>query len=419
MVAVFPDGAESYVSDEVCAHIALDAPVIINADVLTTDSLNGTMKVRWIRPPEVDSNAFPPPYHYNIYRKSFSEDAFVQINAAAISAQMDTMEIMDHDLNTRNQAYTYYVDFCNSDTVVESSDQATSIFLEAIPSDRKVILNWKVRQPWNNVEYVVFRFQGHQWDSVGVTADTKFEDVGLENGRCYGYFIQARGYYWIPDTVGPLFNKSQQVYVSPLDDTPPEMPELSISTDCASITYQWRFSSDSSESDAQYYYFYYKPTMDGEFVCLDSLERDGNNCFPASCEYVLPGSDVIVGCFAFVVADSNRNATRMSDTVCFDIYDCLDYRFPNVFTPNGDGVNDSFTPFMPYHGVEQVDMQIFDRWGRLVFETDDPKIDWKGTNKEWQGICSDGVYYYNCDVYVHTLAGVVSYALHGSVTLVR
>lgn len=419
VVAIFPDDAESYVSDEVCTHIALDAPLVINTDVLTTDSVYGTIKVRWIRPFEVDSQAFPPPYYYNLYRKSRFDGNFVQINGNPMVATSDTIEFLDHDLNTLEKDYTYYVTFCNTDTIIENSDQSTSIYLQGVPSDRRVNLSWHVQQPWNNVDYVVFRYNGHQWDSIGTTTGTNFTDVGLENGQTYCYFVQARGFYWLPDTIGPLWNKSQSCCVSPLDDTPPEMPELTISTDCISVIYKWRFSSDTAESDARYYYFYYKPTMDGTFVCIDSLQSDGNNCFPSPCEYSLPNDGVIVGCFAMTVADSNRNVTPMSDTTCFDIFNCLDYHFPNVFTPNGDGVNDLFTPFMPYSGVVKVDMQIFNRWGRRVFKTEDPDVKWDGTSMELNGVCADGVYFYSCEVYVNTLSGMHSYPLHGSITLIR
>jgi gliding motility-associated-like protein len=184
------------------------------------------------------------------------------------------------------------------------------------------------------------------------------------------------------------------------------------------VVYSWRFTSDTAESDARYYYFYYKPNMQSPFVCVDSLESS-QICYPASCEYHLSGDAEIVGCFAMTVADSNRNVTAMSDTTCFDIYDCLEYRFPNVFTPNGDGVNDLFTPFLPYHGVVKVDMRIYNRWGKRVFSTSDPDILWDGSDTDTFGTCSDGVYYYSCDVFVNTLTGQMSYSLHGSVTLIR
>lgn len=421
VVALFPDGSESYVSDEVCVQIANDAPIITHADVLTTDDVTGTLMVRWIRPPEVDSAAFPPPYHYHLYRKSSADADFVRINAAPIPLLLsDTSEWLDHDLNTSTFDYTYYVEFRNDDTLVEKSDPATSIYLQAVPSDRKIRLSWNVVQPWHNVEYVIFRYgDHHQWDSVGCTRETSFEDHGLENGREYSYYVRARGYYWVPDTLGPFYNRSQRAAAVPVDDEPPQMPEMDITTDCLAVIYSWRFDSDTAESDARHYYFYYKPTLEGEFQCVDSLETDGSICYPAACTHTISSDATIVGCFAMAVADTNGNKTRLSDSVCFDVFDCLDYRFPNVFTPNGDGTNDLFEPYPPYYGVVQVDMRIYNRWGRLVFRTSDPDVRWNGTDSFTGTLCGDGVYYYSCDVIVNTLSGQVSYPLHGSVTIIR
>ncbi|MEO0473465.1 MAG: gliding motility-associated C-terminal domain-containing protein, partial [Bacteroidota bacterium] len=50
---------------------------------------------------------------------------------------------------------------------------------------------------------------------------------------------------------------------------------------------------------------------------------------------------------------------------------------PNAFTPNGDDVNDAF--FIAHTGIETFRMQIYDRWGRIVFEADQPDARWDGT----------------------------------------
>lgn len=53
---------------------------------------------------------------------------------------------------------------------------------------------------------------------------------------------------------------------------------------------------------------------------------------------------------------------------------------PNAFTPNGDGVNDKFR-VVPFEGIETVfSIQIYDRWGRKVYEKSGQKdIEWDGT----------------------------------------
>ncbi len=420
VVARFPDGAESYVSEESCVHIDCDAPLIINADVVTTDSLYGTVKVRWVFPPEIDSSVFAPPYYYNVYRKPVSGE-YELLNTMPILAVPDTMEYLDHDLNTKKQSFTYRVSIFNEDTVIEYSDEASSIFLFAESADRRVKLFWNEQQPWNNIQYAVYRSDdaNPQWTLIAMTDSTLYMDEQLENSKAYCYYVCAEGYYWLPDTIGPLFNRSQQVCAVPIDNVPPVIPSISISTDCSYVNYEWKFPSDSEASDAFYYYIYYKPTLEGTYTCIDSFMQDENICYPTPCSYQLTVPDVIVGCFSMAVADTNGNMSELADSVCMDIFDCLDYRFPNVFTPNEDGSNDVFRPFDPYHGVVKVDMKIFDRWGRRVFETSNPDILWDGCDENSHKLCSDGVYYYSCDVYVNTLAGQISYPLHGSLTLIK
>ena len=55
--------------------------------------------------------------------------------------------------------------------------------------------------------------------------------------------------------------------------------------------------------------------------------------------------------------------------------------FPNAFTPNGDGINDSFGPVG--HDMSLLEFVIFDRWGSIVFEA-------SGTSAQWDGRLADG-----------------------------
>ncbi len=52
---------------------------------------------------------------------------------------------------------------------------------------------------------------------------------------------------------------------------------------------------------------------------------------------------------------------------------------PNAFTPNSDGTNDGFKAVGV--GIAQFKLQVFDRWGALVFETDDINKAWDGSIK--------------------------------------
>lgn len=65
---------------------------------------------------------------------------------------------------------------------------------------------------------------------------------------------------------------------------------------------------------------------------------------------------------------------------------------PNAFTPNDDGVNDVFIPKGMF--VTEFEMFIFDRWGNLVYKTDDMTKPWNGTVNGGKDIAQQDVYVY-------------------------
>ena len=126
----------------------------------------------------------------------------------------------------------------------------------------------------------------------------------------------------------------------------------------------------------------------------------------------------MVGCYALAAIDTAGNLCALSDSTCFDYDDCATYRLPNILTPNGDGYNDILVPF-PYENVQGVDFFLYNRWGRLVFKTNDVDIQWDGTDMYTHQPSSDGTYYYVCRVHLLSLAGMITQELHGTVTVVR
>ena len=85
-----------------------------------------------------------------------------------------------------------------------------------------------------------------------------------------------------------------------------------------------------------------------------------------------------------------------------------DLFIPNVFSPNGDGVNDEFR--VNYTGNQAFTMQVFDRWGVLTYSSLNKTQGWKGDNLQGLPV-SDGIYYY--------LVKTGDREFSGAVTLVR
>jgi gliding motility-associated-like protein len=86
--------------------------------------------------------------------------------------------------------------------------------------------------------------------------------------------------------------------------------------------------------------------------------------------------------------------------------------YPSAFTPNGDGLNDSFVVYGQY--VEDFRMFIYNRWGELIFTTTDMDQGWDGT---FNGkVVPEGTYVFNADL--TDLTGR-TYNRAGSVLLLR
>lgn len=87
--------------------------------------------------------------------------------------------------------------------------------------------------------------------------------------------------------------------------------------------------------------------------------------------------------------------------------------FPNSFTPNGDFLNETFKPVLI--NFEHYEMKIYNRWGELLFETNDLDNSWDGTYK---GVaCQAGVYFYTCQ-FISTENNANEYR-KGTITLLR
>ena len=112
---------------------------------------------------------------------------------------------------------------------------------------------------------------------------------------------------------------------------------------------------------------------------------DGNlsSSFDTSNTYMAMGT--------YIVQLIASNSSQCPDTATSKV---IVYKLtvPNVFSPNGDGVNDIFT--IDATGVPTIDVEIYNRWGTKIYE-------WNTTNGGWDGRniinglpSEDGTYYY-------------------------
>ena len=135
------------------------------------------------------------------------------------------------------------------------------------------------------------------------------------------------------------------------------------------------------------------------FGCTDLTANNYNmfaNVNDGSCEY-----DVF-GCTNMDALNYNFEATIEDGTCIFpspcDEFDGQAFA-PNAFSPNNDGLNDSWGVITDEECWNTWEVIIFNRWGQVVFKIDNP-------NGRWDGSFNNGGYYVQDGVYAYTIRAV-------------
>jgi len=106
------------------------------------------------------------------------------------------------------------------------------------------------------------------------------------------------------------------------------------------------------------------------------------------------------GLYSVILVAVDDESCSYSDNFSFELQFCepeggCSYEFPNAFTPNGDGTNDQFS-LLSNCPMESYQLRIFNRWGQLVFETEQADQGWDGT---FEGKAAPSeVYYYTATI---------------------
>jgi len=104
---------------------------------------------------------------------------------------------------------------------------------------------------------------------------------------------------------------------------------------------------------------------------------DGNTSFDINPTHAYL-SDVTAG---YNVCLTALNIEGCNTTYCDSVHvrDNFTLYVPNAFTPNGNGINDLFKPVITDHSISGYELLIFDRWGKLIFQSKTPFEGWDGT----------------------------------------
>jgi gliding motility-associated-like protein len=199
---------------------------------------------------------------------------------------------------------------------------------------------------------------------------------------------------------------------------------LEVAADCdvERDTLRWSPVPGCDSDDIVGYNIYWAPFLGDSLTLWRAVDN------PEDTVAVFNEDDVlgtIAGCFVVTALDSllpgpdgnlRRNESVGLDTACVD--NCPYYFLPNVFSPNRDGPNDAFRAF-PWKFVDSVNVAIHNRWGEVVFQTNDPDIGWDGTYLDTGEALPEGVYFYAATVYTRRLVGIVPERFSGQIHMVR
>jgi gliding motility-associated-like protein len=167
----------------------------------------------------------------------------------------------------------------------------------------------------------------------------------------------------VTTTDGCIFIVDSVDYVCPHDYpdanfsmNPPETDLLNTQIDFTNLSdgveplsYLWNFNSGlfPDTSAVTHPTFTFPEDTVGNYDILLTV-TDGNGCVST-----VPGTVIINGIYLFYM--------------------------PNSFTPDGDGLNDVFRPYGEGMDVGSYTMQVFNRWGELIFESSNGERGWNGT----------------------------------------
>lgn len=435
LVAAFPQPrlGLSVVSQEICITIDVDVPLITNVSIEETDTQNGEIFIRWTPPYDIDREQFPGPFSYELIRSTgFTGNQ----NRVSLLTTNDT-SFIDRRLNTENLVYNYRVILKENTTVIDSSSRASSVRLEPTIINEAIELKWSFQVPWNNsvsqFKHEVYR---NRTDPAAQNADTftriaevnpttegfRYFDNGSHNGVPlqkeieYCYYVVTKGNYDVDMIEFPLENKSQIICARPDDDRLPCPPVLSFEgPDCGAFLVDKPCNFSNFEHELSW-----EPNFTG--VCDDELSgyrlyfRDDDAEGPfdlirtfSAFEFstVIRNLPTFRGCYYITAVDRSGNESEPSNTVCVD--NCPNYELPNAFTPNNDGVNDTFMAFdTPFNRCPRfvlgVEISIVNRWGVEMFRynsTQSPENDiyirWNGRDKNNNEVPA-GTYFYEATV---------------------
>lgn len=261
--------------------------------------------------------------------------------------------------NSSNVSYaTYQFRYTVAGVCGQSDDARISIVIKEIPGIPVVALDPDICETHDlNLYATSVANATYHWSGpngfISTAQNPTINSVTSDNGGVYTVYASLNGCQ--------SGNSNVNVEVNPL-------PVFSLNQNCVDKQYQvWA----TRENDASY------------DETLSTYSWSGPNNFTSSQNSIII-TNAQTGSYSLTITNENGcDATRTIEverTTCF---------IPNVITPNNDNSNDTFD----LAGFNVAKLEIYNRWGRKVYEKNDYLDEWHGQNMNG-GLLPDSTYYY-------------------------
>ena len=105
-----------------------------------------------------------------------------------------------------------------------------------------------------------------------------------------------------------------------------------------------------------------------------------SNAIVSNAQVAQPTVTLTESAYQFILEVTNAAGCRESDTMNVKVFKGPAYYLPNAFSPNGDGINETFTPFEV--GINSTNwFRIYNRYGQLIFNSSSARKGWDGRFK--------------------------------------
>ena len=348
------------------------APVQVIIDSVSVDPITGLAIIGWEVSTSIDVVA------YIIY----VANAFGGWDSVGISYGLNNTFYMDLTSYPDTQSLLYdiiAVDTCGNKSPSTTGHSTILLSASLDTCAGEATLDWSPYYLWTSGvnDYTVFVSENSgAFNSVGTALGTQFTFSGLNRGTAYCYFVMAN------DGTGTMTSSSNIICTYTDTSASGGVPFLITVEARDSVKSLLVWNEEPTWVTLVGSYDIYRSFDGGPYSWIASVPF-GTTYFE---DLLDPITNFVSGrgqfCYYVVPVKFNPNLFGCIDT---SNTECVE-QFPkfvlaNSFTPNGDGINDVFSPIRMFIQEERYHLIIFNRWGQKIFETTDINEGWDGTVK--------------------------------------